>query len=39
MVHPPMEDMLIADARKMAEDKAQLIKEHPELLTGGKKKA
>jgi hypothetical protein len=39
LTHPPMEDLLIAEARKMAEDRAKLIQQHPELLTKGKKAA
>lgn len=39
LVHPPMEDLLIEDARRIAEQKAKMIQEHPELLTGKKKAA
>ena len=37
LTHPPMEDLLIAGARKRAEAQAKMIAEHPELLTKGKK--
>jgi hypothetical protein len=41
MVHPPHEDTLVLKARAKAKAQAQLVAQHPELLTkpgGGKKK-
>ena len=39
LTHPPHEDLLIANVKKRQAARAQMIKEHPEMLTGGKKKA
>ncbi len=39
LAHPPMEDLLLAGVKKRQESKAKLLSEHPELLSGGKKKA
>jgi hypothetical protein len=39
MTHPPMEDMLLANLKKRQEARAKMIKEHPELMQQGKKKA
>lgn len=38
LLHPPMEDELVADAERKKIAEAQLLKEHPELLDKGKKK-
>lgn len=38
MLHPPMEDALIASEKERAAAKAKMIQEHPELLTKGGKK-
>lgn len=38
LTHPPRQDMLLAAARRRAEQEAQMIKDNPELLTGKKKK-
>lgn len=38
MTHPPMEDALIEDLEQKAIEQAKLIKEHPEILSHGKKK-
>jgi hypothetical protein len=37
LTHPPHENILIARARERAQQEAQLLKEHPELLTKGKR--
>lgn len=37
MIHPPMEDSLLASIKEREESKAKMIQEHPELLTKGKK--
>ena len=36
-IHPPHEDEIIDDIAQRAADQAEMIKEHPELLTHGKK--
>jgi hypothetical protein len=43
LLHPPMEDELIADAERKKAAEAEMLKQHPELLAqihggGGKKK-
>jgi hypothetical protein len=38
LLHPPMEDELVADAERKRVEEAELIRQHPELLTQGKKK-
>lgn len=37
MVHPPMEDLLISDAKRMEEARAKFMQEHPEAFTKGKR--
>ena len=38
LTHPPHEDILYARAKAREEAQAKLLKDHPELLTKGKRK-